>query len=443
MNRLFLLLFSMLFCGLLSCSGAGIETVKAVEKTDFCKLDSKNSYEVYIPERANPAEKLPLLVIIDSHGSGKFALDKFKQGAKQYPAVLIASNLVKNGFEGYDGAIRTLIEDVRQKYPVGETVFMTGFSGGARMALGYALAHPLNGLILCGALASPDQINALRCPVISISGMDDFNFMETAQYLFQEQSTPGNLKIELTNASHSWPDNQMLANAFSFLRLSCKSADIPSLQKSQIKTYCQNQLSRINSLKQQGDFLKAALIARNMASTEPFNNDKTFASAYNTLKTNQGYISQLGRLEKCLNVENSKREPYLEAFRTKDALWWKNEIRMSDEKIKTDPDSYTKDMYRRIKGFWGIASYSLCKQAIREKNVETLNKILSIYRMLEPENPDMFYFSAFPCYWKGNNDATLTMLKKAMEAGFADRSQLKKDFPESITSKVVLHQPNK
>jgi hypothetical protein len=196
-------------------------------------------------------------------------------------------------------------------------------------------------------------------------------------------------------------------------------------------------------LKQQGDFLKAALIARNMASAEPFSSDKTFASIYNTLKINPNYISQLSRLEKCLNVEISKREPYLDAFRTKDALWWKNEIRTTDEKIKTDPDSYTKDMYRRIKGFWGIASYSLCKQAIREKNAEVLNKILSIYRLLEPENPDMFYFSAFPYYWKGNNEATISALKKALESGFADRSQLKKDFPESITSKVVSHSLHK
>ncbi len=438
MHRLFLLLYSMLFYGLVSCSGAGKsnETVKAVEKTDSCKLDSKNTYEVYIPKRANANQKLPLVVIIDSHGSGKFALGKFKQAANQFSAVLIASNLVKNGFEGYKEAIRTLIEDVHQKYPIGETVFMTGFSGGARMALGYALAHHQNGLILCGALANPDQIKALHCPVISISGMDDFNFMETAQYLFQEQSTPDNLKIELTSASHSWPDSPILANAFGFLRLSCQTADIPSLPKPLLKIYCQNQQSRIDSLSHQGDFLKAVLVARNMSSTAPFNNDPAFASTCNVLKTNPSYISQLNRLEKCLNFEISARQPYLEAFQTKDTLWWRNEIRTSEEKIKTEQDSYTRDTYRRIKGFWGIASYSLCKQAIKEQNPEALNKILSIYRMLEPENPDMFYFSSFTYLWSGNNGTTLSLLKKAIEAGFSDRSQLKKDFPESITSKL-------
>jgi predicted esterase len=437
-NRLFLLLYTLIFGALVACgfSSKPNETIKAVEKTDFCKLDPKNTYEVYIPVRNNTAEKLPLLVIIDAHGSGKFALEKFKQGANQYSVILIASNLIKNGFDGYEAAIQTLIDDVRQKYPTGEMVFMTGFSGGARMALGYALSHQLNGLILCGALANSDQINAVHCPVISISGMDDFNFMETAKFLFQDQLIPENLKIELTNASHNWPDSLMLSNALGFLRFSGLADDIHSPSKSQLKTYCQKQQSRIGSLKQQGDLLKAALIARNMASTKPFNSDLTFASTYDILKSNPEYISQLSRIEKCLNSEISLRQPYLDAFRTKDTLWWKNEILTLVEKIKTEQDSTTKEMYLRIKGFWGIASYSLCKQAVREKNVEMLNKVLSIYRLIEPENPDMFYFSSFPYFWDGNTNTTRSMLKKALESGFSDRSQLRKDFPESITSKL-------
>lgn len=438
MNKLFLLLYSMLFCGLVSCSGAGKsnETVQAVEKTDSCKLDSKNTYEVYIPKRVNSAEKLPLLIIIDSHGSGKFALDKFKRGANEYPVILVASNLVKNGFTGSDEAMHTLIEDVRQKYPTGETLFMTGFSGGARMVLGYALTYQVSGLILCGALANADQINALHCPVISISGMDDFNFMETAQYLFQEQSVPGNLKIELTDASHSWPDSLMLANELGFLRFSLPAADCPALSKSELNMYCKNQQARINLLKQQGDFLKATLVARNMAQTEPFNGDKTFASNYDLLKSNPQYISQLNRLAKCLTYESGIRQTYVDDFRTKDTQWWEREIRTTLEKIKTEQDPYIKDMYRRIKGFWGIVSYSLSKQAINERNEESLNKTLSIYGLLEPENPDMYYFSSFPPYWKGNNEATLSMLRKALKAGFSDMGQLKNDFPESITSKL-------
>ena len=438
MNALSLLLYSMLLCGLVSCSvtDQSNEIVKTVEKTDRCKLDSNNTYEVYIPERNNSVEKFPLLVIIDAHGSGKLALDKFKRGANQYPAILVASNLVKNGFGNHEEAIQTLIEDVRLKYPAGETVFMTGFSGGARMAMGYAMTHQLNGLILCGALANANQIKALHCPVISISGMDDFNFIETAQYLFQEQLIPGNLKIELTNASHNWPDSLILTNTFGFLQLSCQAADIAPLTKSQLAVYCKNQKVRIDTLKKHGDFLKAALIARNMSSTAPFNNDKTFASLYNDLKANSEYISQLSRLKTCLTFEINARQPFMNDLMTKDTLWWKNEIKSMNEKITTEQDSYKNDMYRRIKAFWGIACYSLSNRAVKEQNAKTLNKIIPIYGMLEPENPDMLYFSAFPYFWEGNKEATLSFLKKARDAGFSDMSRLKKDFPESITSNI-------
>jgi hypothetical protein len=439
MNGLLLILYAVLCCGMVSFHDAGktMETVKAVVKTDYCKADPKNRYEVFIPERNNIPEKLPLLVIIDAHAGGKFALDKFKQCAKRYPAILVSSNLIKNGFVNYEGAIRALIEDVRQKYPAGKMVFMAGFSGGARMAIGYAMTHPLNGLILCGALAKADQINALHCPVFSISGMDDFNFMETAQYLFDEQSIPANLMIELTNASHNWPDSRLLTDAFGFLYLSCPAEDIPFPAKSPLSVYCQLQQARIDTLKKQGDLLKAAQIARNMSSFAPFNNHYTFASAFNDLKTNSIYISQLNLLKNSLNFEISLRQSYLDAFLAKDSLWWKNEIKTTKEKIRTVQDSFKKDMYRRINGFLGIACYSFCNQAVKEQNGELLNKIVSIYRILEPENPDMFYFSAFTYLWKGNNEATLSILKKARKAGFSDMSQLKKDFPESITSKLL------
>jgi len=46
------------------------------------------------------------------------------------------------------------------------------------------------------------------------------------------------------------------------------------------------------------------------------------------------------------------------------------------KKINTEKDSYTKDTYLRIKTFWGIVSYSLCKQTVKKQNVEALTKIL-------------------------------------------------------------------
>lgn len=437
MKPISLLIFFLILT--VSCSNGfkSTEKIAAVEKTDSCRVDSQHTYEVYIPERSSSLEKLPLLVIIDAHGNGKFALEKFKYGASHYPAILIASNLVKNGFLNYETAIQTLVEDVRQKYPAGETLFITGFSGGARMALGYALQEHVNGLILCGALSGASELHSLHCTVISISGTDDFNFMETAQYLFQEQSMPPNLKIELTNASHNWPDSILLSNQLGFLYLSLRQAtDIPSPAKSELKQFEQQQYSRIDSRKEQGDILEATWIARNMSTTAPFGNDKRFGSVYNELKASKAYSSQLDQLKNSLQFEINARQPYLEAFYNQDSLWWQNEIYSIRKKIETGQNRFKKDMYKRITGFLGIACYSLGNQAIQERNAQNLTKIISVYRMLEPENSYVLYFSAFPYFWQGNNRTAISLLKKAKEAGFSDTNQMKNDFPVSITSEI-------
>ena len=174
-----------------------------------------------------------------------------------------------------------------------------------------------------------------------------------------------------------------------------------------------------------------------MSSIAPFNSDNIFASSYTTLKTSTDYTSQLNQLKNALNFEIKARQPYIDAFTTKDSLWWKNEINSINEKIETEKDPFKIDMYKRIKGFWGIACYTFGNQAVKEKNVQTLNKIISIYRMLEPENSYRIYLSAFPYYWKGNNEATISVLKKAQEAGFTEMSQLKQDFPQSIYSHIT------
>lgn len=397
------------------------EIIAAKTITDSCRLNKLNTYEVFAPEHA-VSEKMPLLIIIDAHGAGKYALSKFGQAALQYPVVAVASNLVKNGYSDYNHALETLITDVREKYPVNETIFLTGFSGGARMALGFAMTHRSAGLILCGALAGKNQIEAVGAPVISVSGTDDFNFMETAQYLFDTTAIPHNLRIELVDGSHNWPEAAILANALGYLSLSV------DVKQPQLDTFCRLQHVRIDSLKTHNNLIMSVNEARNMASSEIFDQDKKFASKYNELKTNSTYMNQLEQLAQCLNKEISERDMYVNAFTSKDSLWWKNEIQTVDHQIETQTNKLTADMYKRIKGFWGIACYSLSKQAIGQHNASQLAKVLTVYRMIEPENADMFYFSAFIPYWNGSIVATKKLLTKALKAGYADTNQLKKDF---------------
>ena len=142
--------------------------------------------------------------------------------------------------------------------------------------LGYAVNHPVSGVIACGAFASPDQLAAIHCPVMGLIGMDDFNFPEMVQYILKPENTPSHVHIELTEASHAWPAESRLTSVFGWFRLSASSNKEAS--KQEIATFVKEQQVRIDSLTEAGELLQAACISRNMASVEAFEKAGFFVS---------------------------------------------------------------------------------------------------------------------------------------------------------------------
>jgi len=421
--ELVILIFSVF---LVSCQNNGKTTkiISSVSKTDSCTLSSEHHYEVYIPQRTYSKNTLPLLVVLDSHGAGEYAIKKFKQTADKYEIIVVASDLIKNDFENYITATDNLIKDVTKKYPAGKTIFICGFSGGARMALNYALVnHKIQGIILCGAFASPKQLSILSCPVVSVSGTKDFNFSEAAMYFPQIEEAPYSLKFELTEDSHKWPKENILQRSVGYLLISDKNSSISNHKK---RLFYSSQRKRIDSLQNNGEFIKESLILHNI-----INSDKNlFRKKLSELMEKDGYLKEISVLGENLKLEDKSRQPYYKALQEKDTIWWKNEISNIKNRIDTTKNVWTKSMYCRIKGFLGIACYSISKQSAQNKQIEQLKHILPIYSLLEPKNPDVFYFSAISDMLQGNEKKTIINLKKAKELGYSDLKQMQKDFPE-------------
>jgi hypothetical protein len=394
---LILLLFSqVLFWG--GCSGkqSGNTLAKqaVIDRTDSCQLSPQHTYQIFIPAVDKSCTNWPVMILIDPHGDGKYAIDQFKEAAKKYPVILVASNLIKNNYSGYIQSIDELIADVKSKYPVGNTIYISGFSGGARMAIDYATNHRVNGIIACGALAQHEQITAVRCPLMAIVGLDDFNFIEAAQYVVDPLSIPQNLLIELTNASHSWPEKGLLTRAMGYLQLSSGESNTCFSTKSLVKAYVAEQKSCIDSFIRSKEALKAAMVARNMAISKTFEKSSSFQPIYAKLIEGNECIQQQEKLSVSLRFENEVRQAYFKALHQKDSLWWRNEITSLNSKIESEPNLYSQMAFRRIKGFLGIVCYSLSNQYVAGKDTEKLEQILAVYRMVEPNNADMLNFSA-------------------------------------------------
>lgn len=432
-NISILLLIIVFGLSLHSCTHTGNTGLndEAINKTDTCNSDAKHTYLVYIPPLKSKCKALPLTIIIDPHGNGKYAIENFKESAEKYPGILVASNLIRNNFGDYVNSLNELVNDVKKKYPVSDKLYLAGFSGGGRMVISYSMYYPVDGLIVCGALASAEQIKAVNCPVIALIGMDDFNFIEVAQYIFKPTSSPENLRIEFTNASHTWPQKRMLTDAMGYIQLSSEEINSCIDSKTLLTEYCKEQKLRVDSLTSIHEFLKAGLVARNMAMGNNFEDYYDFISLRRDLEYGSAFMAELEQLKESIRFELSVRSAYYGALQQEDSTWWENEIISLKANINSDRDVFRSMAYRRIKGFLGIMSYSLCNQFIKEDKMADMERILEVYRMLEPNNPDMFYFSAYLAQYNEKPDLAKAYLLKAKAAGFSDLHRLEQDFSGS------------
>lgn len=377
------------------------EKPAAIDKTETCRSNPKHTYQIFIPPVEKSASQLPLLVVIDPHGDGKLAVSGFREAAGKYQVVVAGSNLIKNNDRNYLHELEELITDIRSRYPVGNILLVGGFSGGARMAVGYALSHPVSGVLACGALAQKEEITALPCRVMCIIGMEDFNFVEAAPFVMNPMGMPSNLSVETAKDTHGWPGKTQLGQALGFLMLSALPSSAQSSRQKMIGDFVAEQKQRIGSLKMAGKIVEAALIARNMAGCPAFSKESALKSAASDLTQGSEFKNQVAELNKNIQFEMNVRNAYLGALTQKDSVWWKPEIKSLNSKIAGEKNEMALQTYKRIKGFLGIACYSLSNRFVEAKDPQKLEQIIAVYRLVEPANPEIKTF-----------EKTLAQLKK-------------------------------
>jgi hypothetical protein len=407
---------------------------KCIRKTDTCAVDPTHTYEIYIPERSQECEHLPLIIILDPQGNGKKAIDIFRFSADQYSGIIVASNRIKNNLPDYANALKLLIADVQSKYPYTDKIYLAGFSGGARMVLNYSLSKDcgISGILVSGVLASEDQLLQISCPVVSLSGMADFNFIETAPYISNPDKSPENLLIILTSSSHEWPDRMNINDALGYILFNSGYKE-KCTAKHLLNKFCKRSKYLVDSLKAANDYLRAGQIARAQSKITVFNDKTDFVSIRNSIEQSNLFNNELKQLTESIRLELSLRDGYYKAIQEKNPEWWQYEINLLNNKIVTETDKFRKFALMRIKGFLGIMCFSMTNKSILDNNLVETERLLQIYRLIEPENPDMYYFSAIVSKKKKDTVQAEKYLLKALNGGFSDYIRLENDFtPEEI-----------
>jgi pimeloyl-ACP methyl ester carboxylesterase len=411
---------------LLSC-GNSTEKKQTARSKSAPKISAQSVYESYSPANL----KLPevLFVAIDAHADARLAINHFRWTADQYGFRIIALKNVKNNDSKFMQHIAAAISVATNQFQFKQAeIYLAGFSGGARMALNYAQTHAAKGVIMMGA-GPGNQSGGFPFPLAMISGTRDFNFVEQHYPISSPRVDNPNLITLHWQGKHAWPDSLTIWNATTFVLYRSGKIEEQDIDR-------RRQLAQAKKYKEQKNiffyFKQLELISKTSVGDLHDKAESSLTDIRNSARARDYF----NRFDNTLTAEQKRNRYYMQDLEAKPLDWWREQISKLDELINSS-QGMEADSYARNRAFLGILLYSRTRSALSGRgNAKLVPKYLKIYEMLEPENPDVYYFKARYAYIMNQNENAIKELKRALELGYTDDEQLHQSFPQVIISRA-------
>ncbi len=190
----------------------------------------KYSYSLYLPKNYAATERFPIVYCFDPGGRGKVPVERFKAAAERYGFILAGSNDSRNGpVNDLNAIINGMFEDTQKRFPIAPgRLYVTGFSGGARVAsrVARALDGQCAGAILSGAgfFAPPTTKKDAPFLVFAAVGTEDFNYAEVTKLERALDGFGAPNRVVRFQGDHDWMPESAFEQALVWLNLNAMKA---------------------------------------------------------------------------------------------------------------------------------------------------------------------------------------------------------------------------
>jgi hypothetical protein len=436
MNRYYLLILFPVLLGFCNrVDDPKVQFCKWVQKGTVvdkvtCKSDPGQSYCLYLPSTYDDRKSYPTIYAFDPHGKGRIPVVLMKNIAEKLGYIIIGSNNTRNGLsaEEINSIVASLFADTKLKISIDPNrIYLTGFSGGGRVACMIAQQESgIKGVIACSGSLQPNAIQ-LSYHFIGIAGTQDMNYLEMKQLNSLLNSMQVQNQLIVFRGKHQWPSEHIMTEAIEMLEL-YSIRDTPSSEgRDIINEYLSTNLKRIESLSVSDDpdsLAEAYMISRR---THQMLNGladvERVTSMIDMLAKNpilQQFLKDQVELEK---FELQKQKEYSGSLGSKDEKWWNVEIRS----LRDGTSGLTDDVSKRLLAYVSLNCYGYVNGALNYKDWNAAKYFTTIYRLVDPENPDSWYALACLQANTGKSDDALESLKGAIRFGLSDFSKIQND----------------
>jgi hypothetical protein len=185
-----------------------------------CAGDPTQSYALYLPSNYSADRSWSLLIAFHPAARGRAMVDTYRAAAETYGYIVAGSNNSRNGSWAVSAAsLHAMSADLGQRFSIdANRLYMTGMSGGARVALQVALDSKIVAGVIASSAGYPDSKPRKSVPfvVFGTAGTEDFNYLEL-RMLDRGLTTPHRLAI--FEGGHTLPPEPVALGAIEWLEL--------------------------------------------------------------------------------------------------------------------------------------------------------------------------------------------------------------------------------
>jgi len=416
----------------------------------LCRSDPTESYALYLPSNYSSQKAYPILYAFDPAARGSVPVANFQEAAEKHGYIVVGSNDSRNGpWEITLRAAQAMWEDTHQRFRLDERrVYMTGFSGGGRVACALArvLRGRVAGVIACGAgfPIGPGAGPAKDTPFVFFAtiGIRDFNFTE----LKELDKTLDDLglahRIEVFAGGHDWPPSDLSTQAIEWMEIQAMKSGKRERDKALLDELYGKRADEARRWAESGDLARAAHRYRALA--DDFDGLRDVSEVRTKLAQLQGSKDVKEALKRETKRENriaALEAEYLSgfyelmnAFRTADGgpaeiHQMVQQLQLPERREQAAAKKETEESIAAERFVRGVLShtYEQAMGALAAKDFRRAKLNLQIAAECAPDSSYIHYTLARAYALNKENKNALAALRQAVEKGYADLDAMEKN----------------
>ena len=411
--------------------------------------DAQYSYALYLPSYYTTDKVFPVIYAFEPAARGAYPVARFKEAAEKYGYIMVASNNSKNGLNGTElkPIITDMFADTAKRFSIDQNrIYLTGFSGGARLALGYAVATKgaVAGVIICGAGFGTGLPPATDLPfaIFGTVGDEDFNYSEMRTLDAALSRLNVTHSFVTFSGSHDWASSELCIKAIEWLELQAMKTNRLPIDKAFVESLWKKNFDEAVNAEKQGQSYNAFVLLQALA--QDFKGIKDVSAIEARLSSllenkavRQALKDDSNEIRKQAELTDQLMSPALDIMQSDGSdrviklRALQNLIADVQKKTETTENTSERRVARRSRGAAFAYYYETAtSDFLRNKKYDSAILYLQIASELYPKNLYMLVELARVYAVTKQKKQTFQTLQKAVDKGFDDLKSLdeQKDF---------------